>query len=171
MFLGQCCGSLTFWYGYGCGSGSSYPFICLRIRMRIREAKNIRILRIRMRIRNTGKSHKEVTIKVFSYYFCLMMEGFGAGSELVANWSGYGSYRSGSWSTTYVPSLCVYKHTQNRGRRWACELGVEEGRSHHLYPTLCFTMMFPLCVCVCSSTCCSRCRCTIKYEVYMQGCA
>jgi hypothetical protein len=44
------------------------------------------------------KSHKELTKQYrrnqdFSYYFCLMMEGSGAGAVLVVNGSGCGSER------------------------------------------------------------------------------
>jgi hypothetical protein len=68
----QCCGSVIYWYEFG-------------------RPKNIRIW-IRMRIRNTGTltCQKTVEIKVFLIFFCLMMEGSGAGSVLVT----YGSGRS-----------------------------------------------------------------------------
>jgi hypothetical protein len=45
------------------------------------------LVRIRMRIRNA------VEIKVFSYYFCLVMEGYGSGSALVTKGSGCESGR------------------------------------------------------------------------------
>ncbi len=90
----QCCGSLTFWYG----SGSSDPYIWLTYPESgcgcgSGGPKNVRILRIR--VRNTGtftsffkdkkviKKSQNIRNKGFSYYFCLMMEGSGAGSGSV----------------------------------------------------------------------------------------
>ncbi len=71
--------------------------------LRIRDI-SVRILGIRMRIRNTGKITSFLKHKVikksqygrnqcFSYYFCLMMEGSGAGPVLENNGSGCGSGR------------------------------------------------------------------------------
>jgi hypothetical protein len=49
----------------------------------------------------------------------------------------------------FPPTVCTrIRRIAGGGGRRTCELGVEEGRGHHLYPTLCFTMMFPLPLCV-----------------------
>ncbi len=92
-------GSVTLTIGPGCGSG---------------RAKKIRILwiRIRMRIRNTGTftsffKFKKIIMKIKNcrnqgfIYFCLMMEGSGAGSVLVTNGSGSPTllYRISLYST------------------------------------------------------------------------
>ncbi len=100
-----------------------------------------------------------------------MMEGFGAGSvpylwltDPGADLGGpktHGSYRSWSESTTLVPSLCVYTHTQNRGGRR--EEDVWAGSWRRLgpppvpYTVFHYDVPSPF---VCRSTCCSRCRCT-----------
>jgi hypothetical protein len=60
--------------------------------------------------KNSKRSHKAVGIKVFSYYFCLVIEGSGAGSGPIplTNGSGSGSRRpknirsDGSGSATLI---------------------------------------------------------------------
>jgi hypothetical protein len=46
-----------------------------------------------LKIKSQKESHKPVGVKVFSYYFCLMIEGSGSGSIPLTNGSGSGSRR------------------------------------------------------------------------------
>jgi hypothetical protein len=39
-------------------------------------------------------NYNKITVKMLEFYFCLMMERFGAGSVLVTNGSGFGSGRT-----------------------------------------------------------------------------
>jgi len=116
----QCWGSVTFWYG----SGSPDPYLWLtdpdadpEVPNAYRHADPTDRIQIRMRIRNTGtftsffkKKLQNSRNQGFSYHFCLMREGAGAGSVLVTNGSGYGS---GSWSSTLLLTMCT-----RRTRAW-----------------------------------------------------
>ncbi len=78
LLFQQCFGSVTFWYEYGCGSGSSDPYLCLTDPDADLEHWH-KVITKSQNSRSQG----------FSYYFCLMMEGSGAGSILVTNGSGF----------------------------------------------------------------------------------
>ncbi len=87
-------------YGSWCGSGSSNPYLCLTDPdPRIRKAQKHRDFTDPDP--DADPEHWERVIKKsqnsinqgFSYYFCLMMEGAGAGSVLVTNGLGCGSGR------------------------------------------------------------------------------
>ncbi len=117
---------MTLWYG----SGSSDPYLWHVSGCRFGRPKNILILRIRMRVQNTGTFYHYSQLKVkkklqksgnqrFSYYFCVMMEGSGAGSVLVTNGSGCGSGspkniriwipNTGTWNTCWTRYSPSYK--------------------------------------------------------------
>jgi hypothetical protein len=55
--------------------------------------------------KKSQRSHKTVEIKVFSYYFCLMIEISGSGSIPLTNGSGSGSLRPKS--TDPDPEHCI----------------------------------------------------------------
>ncbi len=137
----QCCGSMTFWGGSGSGSadpclwlmdpdsdpdpesGSFYfrhwPSRCqqktnflTQFFLRMTFWSYIYIILQRKKFK---KSHKIVGIKVFSYYFCMMIEGSGSGSR-----AGSGSIPLTSWSGSWRPKNTWIRWIRIRIRNTGC---------------------------------------------------